>query len=300
MSQTVYDESKVNVLINLLDDPADEVFITVEQALHSMPVEIVPLLEKAWERSSDELLQTRLMNVIHHIQFADIKSELTNWIATGCDDLLYGAFIIAKYHYPSLSYAIISEKINALRRDIWLEMNDHLTSLEKVRVVNHVLFELHGFTRNNSHYFAPVNNFVNDVLESKKGNPVSLSIIYSVLCQRLGMPVYGVNLPKNFILAYLDDELLGEEKDQKPGAVLFYINPINKGAVLGRPEIISFLKQYNIKEDDSYFFPCSNIDIITRLLNNLMSTYEAVDQHNKKEEIKELLDMLAAFGKKNN
>jgi regulator of sirC expression with transglutaminase-like and TPR domain len=290
-STAIY-ESKVKVLVTLLDDPNEEVFLEVEKALHQLPVDVVPELEKAWETSSDEILQNRLMNVIHFIQFNDIKNELKRWKLQPDADLLYGVFLIAKYQYPDLSYSIISEKINALRRDIWLEMHDHLTSLEKVRVINHVLFDLHGFTRNNSHYFAPANNFINDVLETKNGNPLSLSVIYSVLCQRLGLPVYGVNLPKNFILAYMDDEVIGRETPQKLSAVLFYINPINKGAVLGRREIDTFLTQYNIKKEEEYFYPCKNSEIVIRLLTNLVSAFDALEQHNKSVEINELLQLM--------
>ena len=289
------DDQKVKALINLLDDPSEEVFSSVEQALLKLPVEIVPMLEKAWEQSADDLLQTRLTNVIHSIQLNDVKTELTRWVNEGAKELLFGVFLVAKYQYPDLSFTIINEKLNALRRDIWLEMHDQLTSLEKVRIVNHVLFDLYGFSRNNSNFFAPANNFINDVLETKKGNPISLSVIYAILCQRLGLPVYGVNLPKNFILAFMEEAYVGDELNAgKQASVLFYINPINKGTVLGRKEIDFFLKQYHIEPNEYLFYPCSNIDIVVRLFNNLISAYDAMEQHEKKQEIKELLQILDA------
>lgn len=289
------DDQKVKALINLLDDPSEEVFSSVEQALLKLPVEIVPMLEKAWEQSADDLLQTRLTNVIHSIQLNDVKTELTRWVNEGAKELLFGVFLVAKYQYPDLSFTIINEKLNALRRDIWLEMHDQLTSLEKVRIVNHVLFDLYGFSRNNSNFFAPANNFINDVLETKKGNPISLSVIYAILCQRLGLPVYGVNLPKNFILAFMEEAYVGDELNAgKQASVLFYINPINKGTVLGRKEIDFFLKQYHIEPNEYLFYPCSNIDIVVRLFNNLISAYDAMEQHVKKQEIKELLQILDA------
>ncbi len=286
------DDQKVKALINLLDDPNEEVFAPVEQVLLQSPVEIVPLLEKAWEQSTDELFQSRLTNIIHSIQFNDVKNELSRWIKNDDKELLYGVFLVAKYQYPDLSYTIINEKLNALRRDIWLEMHNHLTSLEKVRIVNHVLFDLYGFGRNNSNFFSPVNNYINDVLETKKGNPISLSIIYVILCQRLGLPVYGVNLPKNFILAFMDDAFEGGDFNaNRYASVLFYINPINKGTVLGRKEIDYFLKQYHIEPNENLYYPCSNLEIVMRLLNNLVGAYDAMELHEKKKEIKELLQI---------
>lgn len=287
------DESKIKALIALLDDPNEEVFEGVEQAMLLLPTDAVPTLEKAWEFSSDELLQNRLATIIHRIQFDDVKRELTRWKSTGALELIYGVYLVAKYQYPDLSFVIINEKVNAIRRDIWIEMHEHLTPLEKVRIVNHVLFDLYGFTRNSSNYISPSNNFINDVLETKKGNPLTLSVIYSILCQRLGLPVYGVNLPKNFILAYMDDShSLQPDTDMNQVPVLFYINPINKGTVLGRKEIDSFLTQYHIQPSEKIYLPCSNVDMVSRLLGNLISAFDAADQQNKKKEIRELLKIL--------
>ena len=83
------DDQKVKALINLLDDPNEEVFAPVEQVLLQSPVEIVPLLEKAWEQSTDELFQSRLTNIIHSIQFNDVKNELSRWIKNDDKELLW-------------------------------------------------------------------------------------------------------------------------------------------------------------------------------------------------------------------
>lgn len=73
--------------------------------------------------------------------------------------------------------------------------------------------------------------------------------------------------------------------------MLFYINAINKGAVLGRKEIEYFVKQQKLEPSDSYYLPCSNKDTVQRLLNNLVYSYESNKQNEKAEEIKELLSL---------
>jgi regulator of sirC expression with transglutaminase-like and TPR domain len=103
----------------------------------------------------------------------------------------------------------------------------------------------------------------------------------------LGLPVYGVNLPKNFILCYLDENSIKEEENVND--VMFYINPVNKGAILGRREIEYFLKQQKLEYKSSYFNPCSNIDIIKRVLFNLSYAYENQGNELKKSEIDELM-----------
>jgi regulator of sirC expression with transglutaminase-like and TPR domain len=287
--------NKIRALITLLDDPSEEIFSSVESELMKAEVEIVAELEKAWEEHPDGVFQHRIENIIHSLQFRDVKKRFRAWVAFDGEDLLTGAWLVAKYQYPGLTFDELNEAINKLRKDIWLELNEHLTALEKVRILNHILFDVHGFSRNNSNFLAPQNSFICDVLDTRKGNPISLSIVYSVIAGRLGLPIYGVNLPKNFILAYMDEPNDGPHVTSKDeSSVLFYINPINKGAVLGRKEIEHFIKQQKMEPRFSYFEPCSNLDIIRRVLNNLVLAYEHTGQLVKIEEIREMLAIMDA------
>ncbi|MEZ5072603.1 MAG: transglutaminase family protein [Bacteroidales bacterium] len=109
---------------------------------------------------------------------------------------------------------------------------------------------------------------VNHVLDTLKGSPVVLGLLYAELARRLEMPIYGVNLPRNFILCYYDPEYHDD-----PNGILFYINPSDKGNVLGRKELSGFLKQIKVEEREAFFSPCSHVDIIERLILNLQFAY---------------------------
>ncbi len=285
------DKTKVQALISLLDDPDETIFNTVEEELLKEDVAVVDDLEKAWEISQDDVFQRRVENIIHTLQLKDVQSLMHKWIDEGGTDLLYGVFLVAKYQYPDLDFNELNDKINALRKDIWLELNNHLTSLEKVRIINHVMFDLHKYTRSSGNFFAPQNSYINEVINTKKGNPISLCIIYSVVAQRLGIPIYGVNLPKNFVLCYLDENMLQQSLTGQRNKVLFYINPVNKGSVLGRSEIEYFVKQQKLVSQHSYFEPCSNIDIVKRVLLNLIFAYQNQKDEIKKKEIQLLMDL---------
>jgi regulator of sirC expression with transglutaminase-like and TPR domain len=286
------ERNKIQALISLLDDPSEEIFTTVEGELLKEEVDIVPELEKAWEMAIDSNYQKRLENLIHNLQFRDVKERIRKWLSSPEDDLLYGAWLVSKYQYPELKYEDLNDKINQLRKEIWLELNDSLTALEKVRIINHVLYDVHNFSRNNSNFMAPQNSFICDVFDTHKGNPISLSVIYSVIAQRLGLPILGVNLPKNFILCYLDDTGNLPYPDKTGDVpILFYINPINKGAVLGRKEIEFFIRQQKLDPRLSFFTPCPNPDIVQRMLNNLLYSYETLGNPEKAEEMRELLSL---------
>jgi regulator of sirC expression with transglutaminase-like and TPR domain len=201
---------------------------------------------------------------------------------------LEGAILIAKYQYPDLDEERIINKIEVIKRDIWLELNPNLTALEKVRVMNHIIFEIHGYSGNTANFHAPQNSYLNNVLESKKGNPLSLSILYSVIAQSLGLPVYGVNLPEHFILAY-KDEFEDLELEDHPYGVLFYINTFSKGTVFGKREIDTFLKQINMQPLDMFYSPCTNVDIVRRMLRNLIAAYEKLGYPEKVQDLEQLI-----------
>ena len=151
-----------------------------------------------------------------------------------------------------------------------------------------MIFDLYKFTRNTHNFYSPQNSFINQVLETKKGNPISLAIVYMAVAYKLGLPIYGVNLPKNFILAYKDDLRHYDASDESED-ILFYINPYNKGAILGKKEIDYFINQHKFKADKSYYIPCDNQAIVVRLINNLILSYEKLGFKDKIERLNEIL-----------
>ncbi len=278
-------------MINLLDDPDNEVINVVSDNLLKKGVNIIPLLEKAWESTLNELLQERLENVIQTIQFDITKNKLEKWCSTGYDNILEGAYNLALFQFPEIDFNMIDEEIENIRKDVWLEINNNLTALEKVKILNYVIFDLHKYSKNTSNFYSPQNSYINQVMETKKGDPISLAIIYMSVAYKLGLPIYGVNLPINFILAYKDEYRQYDSKDETED-ILFYINPYNKGVVLGKREIDYFLAQQKLKHNRSYYVPCTNIDIILRLINNLIMAYEKVGFTDKINKLKELIRII--------
>lgn len=210
---------------------------------------------------------------------------------------MQGVLLVNRYQYPDLDEGKIKRRLHQLKQDVWLELNDNLTGFEKVRVINHVLFDVHNLSGNKKNYHAPQNSYLNNVLESGKGNPLTLSIIYILICEMVDVPVYGVNLPNHFILAYLDElgiisKLSGEEND----GVLFYINPFSRGTIFNRKEIEQFLDQLKLEKKKEYFKPCDNISIVKRIITNLVYSYEKLGYKDKAEELKILYASIDSAG----
>ncbi len=280
--------TEVNSLIRLLDDPDKEIYEHVHQKLLSFGTGAIEYLESAWEQAFDAIQQERIANLVHEIQFGIVKNDLRLWHQSGAFDLLQGILTINRYQYPDLDEQKIINQIEDIKRDVWLQMMNEGSPAEQIKLINHVFYSLYGFTSNTTNHRDPQNSYISQVLETKKGNQISLAIIYSIIAQKLDIPVYGVNLPQHFILAYVDET----KQSEFEGGILFYINAFNKGIMFGRRDVDMFLKQLNLKFDKQFYEPCSNTDIIKRVLRNLISAYEHLGSSEKVDELNELLEIM--------
>lgn len=279
------DEKELHALVTLLDDPDQLISEEIENKLLSLGSEIIPSLEEYWESSFDPFIQERLEKIIHAIQFDQIKSELLIWKMSNSFNLLEGLIIINSYQYPSYNNNLIRITLEELKRDIWMELAYEMTPYEKVSLINYVLFDKFGLSGNTNDYHNPQNSFIGRVLETKKGNPLTLSCIYSIIAQKLDIPIFGINLPKHFILSYFDE-------DRSEDHLLFYMNAFNRGQVMQKADVISFLKQLNLPLSKEFMLPCDNVTILKRVLRNLVTAYEQNESVNKKQEIEILFKLL--------
>jgi len=289
MKADMINEAEINSLIKLLDDPDQEIYNHVHEKLLTYGPTAINYLESAFEQAFDSMQQERIANLVHEIQFGILKQDLELWHQSGSFDLLRGALIINKYQYPDLDEQKVINQIEAIKRDIWMQMMFEGSPADQVKLINHVLYNIYGFSGNTTNHQDPQNSYLSQVLETKKGNQISLAIIYSIIAQKLDIPIYGVNLPQHFILAYLDESA----KSDFESGILFYINAFNKGLIFGRRDVDMFLKQLNLNIDKQFYEPCSNTDIVRRILRNLISAYENLGSPEKVRELTELIDILS-------
>lgn len=284
---------EIEALVRLLDDTDADIFSHVEDKLLSYGSEVIPALENFWEQSLDVILQQRIEDLIHKIQFQSLKHDLQTWALSGAFDLLNGFILVSRYQYPDLDEQKIIQQIDTIKRDAWIELSYDTSPVEKVKILNHVFYNIHGFTGNTTNYQDPQNSYINVVLETRRGNQISLAIIYSVVAQKLDIPIYGVNLPQHFILAYRDEQQqLKKEVVQKEEEILFYINAFNKGFIFTKRDVDYFLKQLNLTPDPIFYRPCSNLEIIRRVIRNLINAYEKSGITEKMRELQELYDVI--------
>lgn len=280
---------QIPALINLLDEPDEQIFVRIREQLLALGLPALKPLETAMENSFDPVVQERIQAIVHQINQAAVRDALSDWARTGSDDLLKGFFLVTRSYYPDLNEEELTIAIEQLRMDIWVELHENLTALENVKVINHVLFNIQHFEGNVQSLSAPQNSYINTFMESRKGSSLSLGILYMVLAHRLELPIYGVNLPQHFILAYLTDTGLSKPTEND---VLFYINPFMQGAVFTRREIELFIRQLKISPNRSFFAPCTHRDIIRRLIHNLIFSYRQQGNQKKIQDLEFLIKAL--------
>jgi regulator of sirC expression with transglutaminase-like and TPR domain len=286
----ISENKKLAALINLLDEPDENAFRAVEEKICLFGKDAIALLEQAWENTFDPLIQERITSILKKIRQDIAGSDFSAWLMFGSSDLLKGFLIVNRVLQPETNEEALTIRVEQMKMDIWLEMNENMTALENIKVINHVFYGIQKFEADKVNPNALQNFFLDSILETRKGSPLTLGMLYMLLAQKLKMPVFGVNLPRHFILAYLEDfESFGELEDRN---ILFYINPFSKGSVFTRREIELFIRQLGLKADMSYFNPSTNADIIRQLINTLVFLYNRSDMPEKTELLENLIRIM--------
>jgi len=284
--------SKLKALINLLDDPDNTVYESVEKELLKEDMQIIPALEEKWENSYDENCQNRIENIILNIHFKKTKTRLKNWIRSKKNDLFKGFICIDRFQYPDLNLLNVKYKMEQIKKSVWLEFKDSLTLIEKITILNHFFYNINGFSINHNNLKSPQNCYLNQLLDTKTGNAVSLAILYTILARELGIPAMLTDFPKNPLIAIVDSKIAKKVYGSYSRSdVIFYINPAHKGSITSRKEIDYYLKNNKYFPADSFAEPASDLLFIRRLLESLRDSFYSAGFIEKSTKISEMIKL---------
>ena len=152
-----------------------------------------------------------------------------------------------------------------------------------IEKINHQLYKIDNYRGNRDDYYNPSNSLLNIVLKRKTGNPITLSILYIQLAKSVNFTLYPVNFPSHFMVKHILDE---EENE-------IIIDPFNDGRIMD---------DYSLKELLDHFYPkmnitltrklvdkASNPDVITRMLNNLKTSFFECQDFDNAELVNEMI-----------
>lgn len=177
-------------------------------------------------------------------------------------DLAEAALVIARTEYPDLDIPAQLRRLDALAEEVLAD--PAFSPLANIQALNELLFDRLGLTGNEGEYDDPRNSFLNEVLDRKKGLPITLSLVYLEVAWRRGLPVHGVGFPGHFLVKYLT------------GSGEFLLDPYRRGAFVSRAEAAERLKlQFgpDAALRPQHLSASTTKQILTRMLNNLKGSY---------------------------
>lgn len=284
------ENKEIKALLHLIDDPDEDVYQTVSEKLASFGKDIIPNLENLWESIHNEETQERIELLIHRVHFRDLMDDTSKW-GQNPADLLEGALIVARYNYPEMQPDAVRQEVEKIRRNTWLELNNYLTPIEKINVMNSIFFNYYKQKGVEISYDNPDQFLINKTLESRKGNAVSNGIIYLTLCDLLDIPVKAVNIPRQFILGFMDDTYEVNPSGNPADKIKFFIDPLT-GQMYSHKDIESYFKRLSVPPVPSYFRPLSNKKVIQFLLEELSKCFDNDRNYYKMDELLGLSNLL--------
>jgi hypothetical protein len=283
---------EIKALFHLIDDPDQDVFDSVSSRIVSYGRGIIPNLENLWENTISGDVQERIEILIHKLHYHDLTEDFVRWKNSSYQDLLTAALLVAKFQYPDLITTPILQEVEKLRRNIWLELNSYLTPLEQVNVLTSILYSYYGLKGTEVAYQQPEEFLINKLIETKRGNSIANGILYLLLGELLDIPVKAINIPRQFVLAYIKptyDE--NPERLSPQQRIEFFIDPMS-GQVFSHKDVDSYFKRVSVPPVASYFKPLSHNRIIQTTLEEFSKCFDDERNAYKQRELQELARLL--------
>lgn len=249
-------------LLALLDDPSPAVrkVLLAHFTAQGNPARL--FLEELANGGS-RLLSTHARGYLDELKFTDPVSEFRDFIRSLNYELETGALLLARTVFPDLDAGLSCQRLDDLAARCRELIAEPLSIREKCRVINRVLFHENGFRGNLEHYTDPLNSFLPIVLERRKGIPLSLSTVYLLVAQRLGIDLEPVALPGHFMVGcYLEDSPL-------------FIDPFEQGIFRSPEEVFALLKTGPTPPRVSDLAPTTVREVLCRACRNLVHHYTA-------------------------
>jgi regulator of sirC expression with transglutaminase-like and TPR domain len=147
-----------------------------------------------------------------------------------------------------------------------------------------VLFVEEGFAGNTDEYYAAQNSYLPVVLQTKRGLPIILALIYKAVAEGVGLQVAGINSPAHFLVRV------------RSGSEWMIVDPFFHGQSLSREEAFARLEQVGGREvprDDQILAPATHQQWLARILANLQSLFANQGRQDDLAAMTELQEALA-------
>ncbi len=273
-------EGQIRALIRLLSDEDDRIVHTISGKLIDIGPSAVPLLQEA-EIEQPEMAD-RIASVLEAIHGGKLEAELAELAALSdkAMSLEQGAFLIARYAYPTLDVAHYRNQLDTMAHEVRARIGLRASGEETVNALNRYIFTEQGFRGNAKNYYELENSYINCVMDRRVGIPISLSVVYLLIGQRLTLPLFGIGMPGHFLVKYESDRYK------------IFIDCFNGGALLTEKNCARFLTEAGYGFDDKYLQKSPVRAILSRMAKNLVAICSKMDEPVKTARLTKFIEIL--------
>lgn len=277
-------EVDIRALIRLMADTDRRTSdMARSRLLRAEVTDVLPRLAEAVS-DPDALVRGRARLFLEQLRLEDLKDR---WAALAGQpdehiDLEEGAMLVARYRYPEQDLRGYSRWLDEAAANIAVDLDDDLGMYRTIGVINMHLFEKIGFRGDDVRYYDPDNSCINRVIARKRGNPITLCVIYLLIGTRLGLPLHGVGMPGHFVVKYEDED----------GAV--WIDPFHSGRLLSREDCVRHVRSMGYPFRSHFLKPTKTRGVLARMLANLQRIYNETEQPLQAQHMKEFQDILTS------
>jgi regulator of sirC expression with transglutaminase-like and TPR domain len=283
--------SELSALLNLIDDPDEDVFHSITERFIGMGQEIIPILEEHQLGTHDEELIKKTNYIIDLVALSVLTNELMEWKHSEDQSAIEAALIISKFLNRSFDQENTFFEIEKIRRSIWLELNDYLTPLEEVNIINKIVFGYYKFKGIETNYSKPKDFDLSALISEKQANTFPIAALYLLISEMLGLGLKAADVPRQNLLCYYEEEPLFDEQGS---SILFFIDPLN-GQIYTHKDIENYLKKINYVPHPLQIPAVSNVRFVQKWLSELTKVEKEAEQDHRYKEIKALIEKLDEF-----
>ena len=279
MEAMALDERALRSLAGLLDDDDPNSLALVRREILAAGKAVIPYLEELRAAAAPRLA-VRLDSAVDEVRFQDLKRDFTRLSADRAPDLEEGALLVSRFGHPGLDPKAYREWLDRVARAISDEIPSDAGIGESVRRLTNHVFHALGFAGNEQRYYDPDNSYLTRVIDTRRGIPVTLSVLLLLLAKRLRLPLQGIGAPGHFLTGFKD------------GGELLFVDAFRQGQLMTLPEVRRMLVRNGYEWRPELAKPAGARDILARMLRNLISIHQKTGAADRAERLSTLVEIV--------
>lgn len=250
--------------IRLLDDRSSVVRDTLLNRIKDQGQAGIAFLKEIEAQHYDNYpLLCAARSYLHDLESCERVDVFRSFIRSFSYELETGCLMLERVVYPNLSYQVYDDFLEEISERVQELLSWPMETSEACRILSRVFFHEYEFKGDLEDFYNPENSFLSQVIERRKGIPISLSCLYLLVAERCDIQLRPVSLPGKFMLGSFE-----------PGKPVFFVDVFDGGVIRDQESVSRMLEGYEISVTDSHFAPCNTGEVLIRMCRNLACHYE--------------------------